>query len=181
MFFISPKKLFLFSRYSHFCNFFPSIPHFPDSKEQVEVEQFMMSWIDLYKFADMIFGKTQRLLYIMGLVRKKKVGALSPLAFFYPRWVVSYGWSKNNILASLCLASNLAVNWLQKFETKDYVYYAEVISVLMCVFVCMVSQFDLSITKQNYLFVRCQSLSYIPNTSLRCSNQPLWKLTWWRG
>ena len=137
MFFISPKKLFLFSRYSHFCNFFPSIPHFPDSKGQVEVEQFMMSWIDLYKFADMIFGKTQRLLYITGLVRKKKVGALSPLAFFYPRRVVSYRWSKNNILASLCLASNLAVNWLQKFETKDYVYYAEVISVLMCVFVCV--------------------------------------------
>ena len=32
MFFISSKKLFLFSRYSNFCNFFPSFPHFPDSK-----------------------------------------------------------------------------------------------------------------------------------------------------
>ena len=38
----------------------------------------------------------------------------------------------------------------------------------MFVCVCMVSQFDLSITKQNYFFVRCQSLSHIPNTSLRC-------------
>ena len=48
---------------------------------------------------------------------------------------------KNNILASLCLASYLAANWLQKLETKHYAYYAEVISVLMCV--CgMVSQFD---------------------------------------
>ena len=28
--------------------------------------------------------------------------------------------------------------------------------------VCVVSQFDLSITKQNYLFVRCQFLSHIP-------------------
>ena len=137
MFFISPKKLFLFSRYSHFCNFFPSIPHFPDSKGQVEVEQFMMSWIDLYRFADMIFGKTQRLLYITGLVRKKKVGALSPLAFFYPRRVVSYRWSKNNILASLCLASYLAANWLQKLEMKHCAYYAEVISVLMCVCLCV--------------------------------------------
>ena len=40
---------------------------------------------------------------------------------------------KNNILASLCLASYLAVNWLQKLETKHCAYYAEVISVLMCV------------------------------------------------
>ena len=32
MFFISSKKLFSFSRYSSLCNFFPSFPHFPDSK-----------------------------------------------------------------------------------------------------------------------------------------------------
>ena len=38
MFFISPKKLFSFSRYSSVCSFFPSFPHFPDSKEQMEVE-----------------------------------------------------------------------------------------------------------------------------------------------
>ena len=51
----------------------------------------------------------------------------------------------------------------------------------VCVCVCMVSQFDLSVTKQNYLFVRCQSLCHIPNTSLQCSNQPLWKLNLMRG
>ena len=44
---------------------------------------------------------------------------------------------KNNILASLCLASYLAANWLQKLETKHCAYYAEVISVLMCAFVCV--------------------------------------------
>ena len=43
---------------------------------------------------------------------------------------------KNNILTSLCLASYLAVNWLQKLKTKHCVYYAEVISVLMCVCLC---------------------------------------------
>ena len=51
----------------------------------------------------------------------------------------------------------------------------------VCVCVCMVSQFDLSITKQNYIFVRCQSLPHIPNTSLRYSNQPLWKLNLMTG
>ena len=55
------------------------------------------------------------------------------------------------------------------------------VCVFVCVCVCVVSQFDLSITKQNYLFVRCQSLSHIPNTSLRCSNQPLWKLNLMTG
>ena len=49
-----------------------------------------------------------------GLARKRKADMWSPLALFYPRWVVSYRWSKNNILASLCLASYLAANWLQK-------------------------------------------------------------------
>ena len=38
IFFISSKKLFLFSRYSNVCNFFHSFPHFPDPKGQVEVE-----------------------------------------------------------------------------------------------------------------------------------------------
>ena len=42
---------------------------------------------------------------------------------------------KNNILASLCLASYLAANCLQKLETNHCAYYAEVISVLM--FVCV--------------------------------------------
>ena len=45
----------------------------------------------------------------------------------------------------------------------------------------MVSQFDLSITNQNDLFVRCQSLSHITNTSLQCPNQPLWKLNLMKG
>ena len=44
---------------------------------------------------------------------------------------------KNNILASLCLASYLAVNWLQKLEMKYCVYYTEVISVLMYVCLCV--------------------------------------------
>ena len=38
MFFFSSKKLYLFSRYSNFCNFFPSFLQFPDSKGQMEVE-----------------------------------------------------------------------------------------------------------------------------------------------
>ena len=45
---------------------------------------------------------------------------------------------KNNILASLCLASYVAANWLQKLETKHCAYYAEVLSVLMlCVCLCV--------------------------------------------
>ena len=32
-----------------------------------------------------------------------------------------------------------------------------------------------------YLFVRCQSLSHIPNSSLQCSNQSLWKLNLMTG
>ena len=35
---ISSKKLFSFSRYSIFCNFFLSIPHFPDSRRQIILE-----------------------------------------------------------------------------------------------------------------------------------------------
>ena len=38
MLFISSKKLFSFSRYSNLCNFSSSFPHFPDSKEQMEVD-----------------------------------------------------------------------------------------------------------------------------------------------
>ena len=79
---------------------------------------------------------------------------------------------KNNILASLCLASYLAANWLQKLEMKYCVYYAEVFSVLMCVCVCvcvcvcLVSQFDLSIIKQNYLFGNVNLCPIYLNTSL---------------
>ena len=35
--FILSKKVFSFSRYSNFCNFSSSFPHFPDSKGQMEV------------------------------------------------------------------------------------------------------------------------------------------------
>ena len=38
MFFISSKKFFSLSRYSNFCNFSSSFPHFPDSKGQLKVE-----------------------------------------------------------------------------------------------------------------------------------------------
>ena len=51
----------------------------------------------------------------------------------------------------------------------------------VCVCVCVISQFDLSITKQNYLFVRRQTLSHIPNTSMQCSNQPLRELNLMTG
>ena len=60
-------------------------------------------------------------------------------------------------------------------------FFTQKLFLFLCVCVCVVSQFDLSITKRNYLFVRCQSLSHIPNTSLRCSNQPLWKLNLMTG
>ena len=63
MFFTSPKKLFSFSRYSLFCNFFSLFPQFPDSKGQMKVEYIMMSSIDLHKFTDVIFGITQKLLH----------------------------------------------------------------------------------------------------------------------
>ena len=84
---------------------------------------------------------------------------------------------KNNILASLCHASYLAANWLQKLETKHCLLPRS----YFCSYVCVVSQFDVSITKRNYFFVRCQSLFHMPNTSLRCSNQPLWKLNLMTG
>ena len=38
MLFISSKKLFSFSRYSNFCDFFPSLPNFPDIKGEMKVE-----------------------------------------------------------------------------------------------------------------------------------------------
>ena len=53
-----------------------------------------------------------------GLARKEKACIWSPLTSFYPRRVVNYRWWKNHILASLCLASYLLENWLQKLETK---------------------------------------------------------------
>ena len=110
------------------------------------------------------------------MARKKKVGVWSSSI---QGECLTIDDLKNNISASLCLASYLAANWLQKLKMKRCVYYAEVISVLMCVFV--VSPFDLYVTKRNYLCVTCQSLSHIHNTSLRCSNQPSWKLNLMMG
>ena len=77
-------------------------------------------------------------------------------------WLAIDG-QKNNILASLCLASYLAANWLQKLETKHFLLRRSV-CVRACVragvqvCVCVISQFDLFITKQNYIFVRSQFL-----------------------
>ena len=61
---------------------------------------------------------------------------------YYSRSSIRGKWldiddQKNNILASLCLASRLAENWLQKLETKHCAYFGEVISVLMCVCLCV--------------------------------------------
>ena len=55
MFFISSKKLFLFSRCSNFCKFIPSYPHFPDTKGQIEAEylrkMFFISSKKLFLFS----------------------------------------------------------------------------------------------------------------------------------
>ena len=51
-------------------------------------------------------------------------------------WLAIDDQKKKNILASFCLASYLAANWLQKLETKHCAYYA-VISVLMYVCLCV--------------------------------------------
>ena len=59
MLFISSKKLFSFSRYSDFCN-----SNFPESNEQMKMEQLMISRIDFHKLGDVIFGITQKLFYI---------------------------------------------------------------------------------------------------------------------
>ena len=121
-----------------------------------------------------------------GLVRKKKAGMWSPLPSSIRGEWLAINDKKKNILASLCLASYLAANWLQKLKTKHCLfrrsYFCSCVCVCVCVFVCvrMVSQFDLFITKPN-LFVRCQSLSHIPNTSLQCSNSHYGSWTWWRG
>ena len=39
----------------YFFSLIPMAADFPDSKGQMEVEQFMMSWIGLQKFADVFF------------------------------------------------------------------------------------------------------------------------------
>ena len=66
---------------------------------------------------------------------------------------------KNKILASLCLASYLTTNWLQKIETKHCLLCRS----YFCSYVCVVFQFDLPITKRNYLFVAKTSV-FVPHT-----------------
>ena len=43
---------------------------------------------------------------------------------------------KNNILASLCLASYLAVNWLQKLKMK-HVFIMQKLFLFLCVCLCV--------------------------------------------
>ena len=80
---------------------------------------------------------------------------------------------------SFTLSCQLSSSKLVAKARNETLFITQKLFLFLCV--CVVSQFDLSITKQNYLFVRCQSLSHIPNTSLRCSNQPLWKLNLMTG
>ena len=67
MLLISSKKFRSFSRYSNFCKYFPSFPHFLYSEQQMNEKQFMMSWIGLHKLAYVIFAITQNLLHITSL------------------------------------------------------------------------------------------------------------------
>ena len=121
---------------------------------------------------------------------RKKQAPVAPLTSFYPRWVVNYRWSKKYHF-SFTLSCQLSCNKLvAKARNKTLLIMQKLflflcvcvcVCVRVCVCICVVSQFDLSITKRNYLFVRCQSLSYIPNTSWWYSNQPLWKLNLMTG
>ena len=75
MFFISSTKLFLVSRYSHFCIFFLPILFLPFHTFQTQRDKWKwnnLSWIGLHKFADVISGITQKPLYIISsnLVRQ---------------------------------------------------------------------------------------------------------------
>ena len=100
--------------------------------------QILMLWIKAtaINFIAPFLAPALYCVHITGLARKKMAGAWSPLAFFYPRQVVSYRWSKKQHF-SLTMSCRLAKNWLQKLETKHCVYFGEVISVLMCVCLCL--------------------------------------------
>ena len=64
MFFIESKMFFSFSKYSIFCLF--SIPfHTFQTQKDIWKWNNLMSWIGLHKFADIIFGITQKPLYII--------------------------------------------------------------------------------------------------------------------
>ena len=64
------KKVFLFSRDLNFCAFLPSFQHFRGLKGQMEKEEFLMSWTDLHKFVDVIFGIIQIALYCIIKISK---------------------------------------------------------------------------------------------------------------
>ena len=70
--FFSYKKIFLFPRYSKSCNFFAFFPQFPVLKGQIKGGLFTMSRIGLHKLTDVIFGITEKHLYITSskLIRK---------------------------------------------------------------------------------------------------------------
>ena len=61
MFFITLKKLFLFSKYSNFCNFPPFLSTFSRFKR---TNGSGISGIGLHKSAGVIFGIIQEPLYI---------------------------------------------------------------------------------------------------------------------
>ena len=65
MVFIPSKKLSLFLRYSNFKKFSPSFPHFPDPKQQMEWNKLWCHELTCIKPADVIFGITQKPLYII--------------------------------------------------------------------------------------------------------------------
>ena len=112
-------------------------------------------WVEIiYKSVERViqyFRFPDRPIKSAGLARKKKASVWSPLTSFFPRQVVSYRWSKNNILPSLCLASYLAANWLQKLETKhcaetillrrshfcSYVSHTHTCTHTLCVLMCV--------------------------------------------
>ena len=92
------KKLFFFSRYSSFCSF--SRPfYFADSKGQMEMDLFMTSWIGLHKFADVIFGITERPLYVM-----------------LSNWVRQYITNKRIILNLFCNLKCAAAGFKRKMK-----------------------------------------------------------------
>ena len=64
IYFLFHLKTFFRSQDIQFFVISPFFPHFPNLKRQMEVESCMMSQVDLHKFADVIFGITQKPLYI---------------------------------------------------------------------------------------------------------------------
>ena len=76
-------------------NFFPSFPYFADSRGQ-----FMMSWIGLHKLADVIFGLTQKSLYITSYIYI--------ISLYITSYIISYITNKGIFLNLFC---NLKNDW----------------------------------------------------------------------